>query len=279
MPTPAALRLFRTPASVKRPVIDMVRIEPGEFWMGSGDSHPDAFDNEKPRHKVKMTRPFFLGRTKITQAVYQDVMGTNPRPISSKGRFSNQVKDKDTSQHPVESISWLDAIYFCNRLSERHELTPFYIVDSNKIVTVRAGSTGYRLPTEAEWEFACRAGTDSKWSFGENPDDLDMHAWFADNSGDTTHPVGKKKANPWGLFDMHGNVPDWCWDRYKEDHYKESYVSNPSGPGGPGDFRVQRGGGWNMKAAQTRSAYRERAALPMPCLPLSAYAWLRDVEC
>src|SRR5262249_10058803 len=150
---------------------------PGEFWMGSSDSDKDALDDEKPRRKIKITQPFFLAKTKITQAQFEEIMGTNPSAFSAKGRFKNLVEGKDTRQHPVESISWIEAVRFCNRLSERHELEPYYQIEG-KTVTIRGG-TGYRLPTEAEWEYACRGGTPTKWYFGENVADLDQHAWFA----------------------------------------------------------------------------------------------------
>jgi formylglycine-generating enzyme required for sulfatase activity/tRNA A-37 threonylcarbamoyl transferase component Bud32 len=253
------------PVSSKPPTIEMFAMPPGEFWMGASESDKNAFDDEKPRHKVKITQPFHLAKTKVTQAQYEEVMGANPSAFSARGRFKDKVKGQDTSQHPVESISWLDAVRFCNRLSERHGLEPYYQIEG-KTVTIHGG-TGYRLPTEAEWEYACRADTDTLWSFGEKADDLGSHAWYADNSGDTTHPVAEKKANPWGLFDVHGNVPEWCWDRYDAEYYRRSPTSDPPGSG-KGDVRVHRGGAWNSQAAQTRSSTRESRGMAYSVLDL-----------
>jgi formylglycine-generating enzyme required for sulfatase activity/tRNA A-37 threonylcarbamoyl transferase component Bud32 len=242
----------------KTPAVEMVRIPAGEFWMGSPDSDRHAGSDERPRQKVKITQPFLLGRTEVTQAQYEEVMGGNPSAFGPKGRFKSRLKEKEAGQLPVESVSWLDAVCFCNRLSERHGLEPYYRIVGER-VTVRGG-TGYRLPTEAEWEYAARGGTTTTWHFGEKVDDLGQHAWFADNAGDVTHPVGRKKANPFGLFDMHGNVPEWCWDRYDPEYYGRLPSSDPPGPG-HGDIRVFRGGAWNSRAPQTRPAARNSLGL------------------
>jgi formylglycine-generating enzyme required for sulfatase activity/tRNA A-37 threonylcarbamoyl transferase component Bud32 len=231
-----------------KPVIEMVRIEPGEFWMGALDTDRNAQPSEKPRRKIKINQPFFLGKTEVTQGQYEEVMGTNPSAFSKTGRFKNRVKDVDTSEHPVDSVSWLDAVTFANGLSQRHGLEPYYKI-AGEVVTINGG-TGYRLPTEAEWEYACRANTETTWYFGEKADDLKDHAWYADNSSDRTHPVGQKKANPWGLFDMYGNVPEWCWDRFDPEYYKQMPVSDPPGPG-TGRERVFRGDAWNSLLPRT----------------------------
>ncbi len=236
------------PKKGAKPAIDMVRIAGGEFWMGVSDSDPRAKPTEKPRRKVKINRAFFLGKTEVTQAEYEEVIGSNPSAFSAKGLNKARVKDLDTSKHPVESVSWLDAVRFCNRLSERHELKPYYKIDG-EVVTIRGGD-GYRLPTEAEWEYACRAGATTTWHFGEKSADLKDHAWFADNSDDRTHPVGQKKANPWGLYDMYGNVPEWCWDRYDERYRAYMQASDPPGPG-TGSTRVIRGDAWNSPGPRT----------------------------
>jgi formylglycine-generating enzyme required for sulfatase activity/tRNA A-37 threonylcarbamoyl transferase component Bud32 len=231
----------------RSPLIEMVRIEKGKFLRGSPPADRDGREDERPQKEVRITQPFFLGKYEVTQAQYQEVMGANPSRFGPKGKA-------DAGRHPVESVSWLDAVRFCNKLSERHGLSPFYRIEGTT-VTLRAGSTGYRLPTEAEWEYACRAGSTTRWSFGDAAADLGQHAWFADNSGDTTHPVGQKRPNPWGLYDMHGNVPEWCWDRYDRDYYRGDTVVDPAGPG-LGATRVFRGGGWDVAARGTRSAAR-----------------------
>jgi formylglycine-generating enzyme required for sulfatase activity len=264
-----------SPVSSKPPALDMLPIPAGEFWMGASEGDREAAEDEKPRHKVKITQPFLLAKTKVTQAQYEEVMGENPSAFSARGRFKERVKGWDTRQHPVESISWLDAVRFCNRLSERHGLPPYYRIDG-KSISIHGGN-GYRLPTEAEWEYACRAGTDTVWSFGEKKDDLARHAWFADNSGDTTHPVGEKKANRWGLFDMHGNVPEWCWDRYEAEYYRRSPASDPPGSG-TGEVRVHRGGAWNSQAAQTRSSSRDGRGAAYAVLALVGLRVARNAE-
>jgi formylglycine-generating enzyme required for sulfatase activity len=148
----------------------LVWIAPGEFKMGSNDGE----DFEKPLHTVKITKGFYMGAFEVTQGQYQQVMGTNPSYF--KG-----------ANLPVEQVSWDDAVEFCKKLSQKEGKT-------------------YRLPTEAEWEYACRAGTTTKFSFGDDESQLGEYAWYGKNSGMKTHPVGKKKPNAWGLFDMHGNV-------------------------------------------------------------------------
>jgi formylglycine-generating enzyme required for sulfatase activity len=161
------------------------------------------------RHEVTISKPFYMGVTEVTQAQYEAVMGTNP-------------SDFKGATNPVEIVSWNDAAEFCKKLSEKTR-------------------QAVRLPTEAEWEYACRAGTQTAFSFGDDPSALGDYAWWAKNSAKTTHPVGQKKPNAWGLYDMHGNVWEWCADWYEA--YPKGSVTDPSGPA-IGDRRVLRGGSW-----------------------------------
>jgi serine/threonine protein kinase len=240
------------------PEIELVRVEAGEFLMGASDSDDMALKDEKPQHKIEISQPFFLGKFHVTQAQFQQVMGENPSAFSSNGRYAQKVKGVETSLYPVESVPWDQAIKFCNRLSDMHGLKPYYKINGDKVLV--QGGVGFRLPTEAEWEYACRGGATVKastiWSFGNDSSQLGHYAWFADNAGSKTHPVGEKKPNLLGLFDMHGNVPQWCWDRYQADYYLTAgKVIDPVGPG-VGDIRVYRGGGWDLKMAKTRSSAR-----------------------
>jgi formylglycine-generating enzyme required for sulfatase activity len=255
---------------------EMALIRPGQFWMGSPDTDTDASRDEKPRHEVTITQPFRLAKYKVTQAEYEAVTGKNPSAFGPYGRFRGRVAKLDTRKHPVESVSWLDAVRFCNLLSARHGLRPYYVIKDEK-VTVQGGP-GYRLPTEAEWEYACRAGTETRWYFGNDPKDLGEHAWFAGNSGDTTHPVGGKPPNPWGLYDMAGNVPDWCWDRYDPQYYQDPPHSDPAGPGSGREDRVYRGGAWNSSAAGTRSAARQGLGMAYAFYHIVGLRLARDAE-
>jgi formylglycine-generating enzyme required for sulfatase activity len=175
---------------------------------------------------VTLTKPFYIGVYEVTNAQWKRVMGTVP----------SRWKGADL---PVGNVGWDDANEFCRRLSALPE-------------EKQAGRV-YRLPTEAEWEYACRAGTTTKWSFGDDESRLGDYAWFDGNSGNGTHPVGKKKPNAWGLFDMHGNVTEWCNDWLGD--YAKGAVTDPQGPS-QGSHRVYRGGSWLYTAGDCRSAFR-----------------------
>jgi formylglycine-generating enzyme required for sulfatase activity len=239
--------------------IPLKRIPDGTFLMGSRDDDKEAREDEKPRHRVRITRPFYLGVYEVTQAQYQAVMGVNPSGFSSNGRGKDRLVARSADRYPVEQVSWLDAVRFCNRLSELEGRKPFYEIDGDAVRVPDWNGPGYRLPTEAEWEYACRGGTTTAFSFGEGEASLGEYGWYEKNSRSRTHPVGEKRPNPFGLFDMHGNVWEWCWDGYAADYYKGSPVDDPPGPDGASG-RVIRGGGWYSGPRYARSADRIRSA-------------------
>jgi formylglycine-generating enzyme required for sulfatase activity len=208
-----------------------------------GSSAGEGFDSERPQHEVRITRPFYLGVYEVTQGQYQAVMGQNPSYYKGSGDL------------PVEQVSWLDAVKFCNTLSEREGLRLFYQVDGDNVRVPDWRGTGYRLSTEAEWEYACRAGSTTRYSFGDGEARLGDFAWFPGNSGNKTHPVGQKRPNAFGLYDMHGNVWEWCWDRYAADYYKRSPVDDPRGAEVASAW-VNRGGSCFSEPRHARSANR-----------------------
>ena len=216
-----------------------------------------AADDEKPQRKVTISRPFYLGVYEVTQYEYRQVMNDNPS------------KFKDSELLPVEQVSWLDAVKFCNKLSERERRKPYYKIEDDAVTIL--GGNGYRLPTEAEWEYACRPQspeTATKYPFGDDDDDLSSYAWFDKNSDGKTHPVGQKKPNRWGLYDMQGNVWEWCQDWYSDKYYTFAPESDPPGPASA-SLRVFRGGGW---AASPGTAARRTAA--GTCRRSGAIAWV-----
>ncbi len=217
----------------------LAAIPAGRFMMGSPENEPKRCDDEGPQREVELTKGFYLGVYPVTQDEYQQVVGNNPSHFTGDGR------------RPVETVTWFDAVAFCNRLSEREQLTPFYAAEGERVQI--AGGNGYRLPTEAEWEFACRAGTTTRWWFGEDEKPLAEFAWYSSNSAGTTHPVGEKPANPWGLHDVHGNVWEWCQDWFGP--YTSNRQTDPTGPES-GVGRVLRGGSWVLSPRLCRSAFR-----------------------
>jgi formylglycine-generating enzyme required for sulfatase activity len=212
-----------------------VRINGGTFLMGSPLNEPERYSNEV-QHQVTVSS-LYVGKYEVTQTEYQAVMGTNPSDFKGYNL-------------PVENISWYDAVEYCNRLSQREGLTPAYQISGTN-VTCDWNANGYRLPTEAEWEYACRAGTTTAYNTGNTIST--NTGWYKDNSNSATHPVGQKSANVWDLYDMHGNVWEWCWDWY--DKYSSIEQTNPRGPSS-GSSRVLRGGSWFIYGRDLRSAYR-----------------------
>ena len=200
--------------------MEFVLVPSGSFPMGSANGNRD----EQPVHPVEISRPFYLARTEVTQGQWVKVMGANP------SRF------KKGANYPVEQVSWDDAKNFLTRL--------------RKVQGWR-----FDFPTEAQWEYACRAKSTTEWSFGDDEGRLDAYAWYDKNSGQSTHPVAQKRPNGWGLFDMHGNVWEWCRDWYDKDYYGKRAAKDPTGPSG-GEFRVLRGGSWSSPVRNPRSAIR-----------------------
>ena len=238
----------------------MNRIEPGIFQMGHND-----ISSAQPEHTVTLTKSFYMGIYEVTQEQWTAVM-TGTDNIETPSFFMDNASDGEIQvKRPVERVSWYDAIEFCNILSERVGLESVYsMTDITRMgdghitgatVTANRNKNGICLPTEAEWEYACRAGTTTQWSFDDIAEDVDAYVWHSGNSEAKTHQAGIKKKNPRGLYDMHGNVWEWCWDFY--DSYSEEAGADPMGPDKPDALRVHRGGSWYHGAINTRSAYRE----------------------
>ena len=249
------------PSGMTRDIVNSIGmklalIPSGTFTMGSPKG--EGRDNEEPQHEVEISKPFCMDIHEVMQKEFKEVMGYNPSYFSKDGKgktgeryISDPAggKDKvpaDTSDFSVENVSWEEAKEFCEKLSA---------LEAEK----KSGRV-YRLPTEAEWEYACRAGTKTKYYSGDAEDDLEKVGWYAANSGGRTHAVGEKKeANAFGLFDMHGNVWEWCADWYGSDYYKNSPKKDQESPKS-GPSRVRRGGCWNYDARDCRAAYRNDVA-------------------
>jgi sulfatase modifying factor 1 len=224
-------------------LLEMVELPRGTFWMGSAEEDEQAYSGEKPQHLVTVSS-FAVGRYPVTSQLYRAIVQDAPRRAEA---------DKDDRLLPITRVSWFDAVAFCNTLSERQGLMPCYRIEGQDVTWDR-DANGYRLPTEAEWEYAARAGTTTPWFCGDEPTELGCYAWFDENSGNQVHPVGKKDSNPWGLHDMAGNVWEWCWDRFG-DYSKKEAVTDPRDPES-GVLHVLRGGAYLVGAWVLRSAFR-----------------------
>jgi formylglycine-generating enzyme required for sulfatase activity len=215
--------------------MEFVLIQAGAFLMGTPAEQLDAIaggdkdyrnwiENETPQHQVTINQPFYIGKYPVTQSEWQAVMGDNPSYFKGDNL-------------PVERVSWDDVQAFIQKLNDQQR------------------SNAYRLPTEAEWEYAARAGTTTRYSFGDDAAQLGEYAWYRENADGKTHPVGQKKPNAWSLYDMHGNVWEWMQDWYAADYYQQSPERDPQGPT-RGELRVLRGGSWILVGQRLRSAYR-----------------------
>jgi formylglycine-generating enzyme required for sulfatase activity len=232
---------------------DMVLLPAGTFVMGSDAGAEDA----RPAHKITLSS-FCMDRHEVTQESYEDLMGVNPSKFEG-------------DQRPVEQVRWTQAVKYCNARSRKEGLAPCYN-ETTWQCDFSAG--GYRLPTEAEWEYACRAGATTAYAFGDDPQGLGAHAWFKGNAAKATHPVGGKRGNAWGLQDLHGNVAEWCHDFYAPDYYKASPAQDPHGPA-TGQKRVMRGGSWASTAEKCTAWYRaaDAQSLPDVCLGYDVYGF------
>ncbi len=247
--------------------IRLVRIEPGTFMMGTPDGDPEAMPAEQPWHPVKITRAYYLADREVTQAQYRTVTGASPSFHAPTGRGAPQMKGQDTASRPVENVSWFEAAAFCNALSKKEGLPPYYRIEGKDVTIL--GGRGYRLPTEAEWEFACRAGTKTRFASGDDPERLARVANIADaqlkrvvpsyetikadDGHPFTAPVGARSPNAWGLYDLHGNVREWCQGWYGE--YPYAFDEDYDGPDA-GTLRMIRGGSFNDQPKWARSSCR-----------------------
>jgi formylglycine-generating enzyme required for sulfatase activity len=220
----------------------LVLIPAGKFTMGSPKDEEGRNDNEGPQHEVEITKPFYMGVYPVTQAEYVQVTGQkNPSSFSKEGGGKTLVQGLDTSKFPVETVSWDEAAAFCEAL--------------NRLEAKKPAGWKYALPTEAEWEYACRAETKTVYYFGSDSKDLGNYAWYNGNSESRTHTVGTRMANPWGLYDMGGNVWQWCADYYDGKYYQNSDKKDPQNSS-KSDARVLRGGSWLLQPRSCRAAYR-----------------------
>jgi len=232
-PNETAKKSAGAPGEVKDAAgMEMVLLEAGRFTMG------DEKEIDATPHEVAISS-FYIDKYPVTQEQYKKVMAENP------SRWKG-------GKNPVEQVRWSDAVKYCNARSLAEGLQPCYDLQTWQC---NFEANGYRLPTEAEWEYACRAGSKTQYFFGNDSSKISDYAWVDENAGGKPHPVGQKKPNPWGLYDMCGNVWEWCNDFYQVDYYQQSPEENPRGPK-TGETKVVRGGAWKFSADSSRSGYR-----------------------
>ncbi len=217
---------------------NLVWIQPGRFLLGSPEHERNRYPDEGPQHEVSIDNGFWMSKYEVTQSEFERVMGANPSRASGRPNA------------PVESVSWIDASTYCLRLTERAKANG-ELPDGYE----------YRLPTEAEWEYACRAGTETAFHFGDDESDLSLYGWWAENSGASPFEVGLLRPNDWGLYDMHGNVFEWCYSKYEA--YPGGEIRNLKL-----DYRVIRGGAFICPSEIVRSACRFESA------PMTSASWL-----
>ncbi len=264
--TPDAFRagqlLLKTPPLINSIDMKLAPIPPGKFLMGSPHKEPGREEQEGPQHEVVLTRPFCMGvcdvtvgqfkafvketsyRTEAERGLGLDNGAFRPYPVlNNVFRYDAQINWRNpgfeqTDDYPVVCVSWNDAKAFCDWLSDKE-------------------GKKYALPTEAQWEYSCRAGSRTRFSFGDDDQELGQYAWYNDRSRGKPHPVGQKRPNAWGLYDLEGNVSQWTADWYTADYYQKSPQEDPPGPGaGAGGTRVLRGGNWWDVANYSRAAHR-----------------------
>ena len=213
-----------TETTVNRIGMELVLIPAGSFRMGGDKVNEQAEDHENPRHMVKFGGAFLMGKYAVTQMQWSEIMETNP------SEFLDDLR-------PVERVSWHDVQAFIRKLNAKED------------------TNAYRLPTEAEWEYAARAGSENAYTFGSDTNTLNQYAWYQKNSEGQSHPVGQLNPNAWGLYDMHGNVHEWCQDWFDRNYYSQSPSIDPLGPA-KGLAKALRGGDWGSEDWYCRCASR-----------------------
>ncbi|MCC2676900.1 MAG: hypothetical protein K0R58_3847 [Ramlibacter sp.] len=221
--------------------MEFVSIPAGTFQMGAGPSDREATISEKPQHRVTIGKPFHLGKFEVTQTQWEAVMGSSPFTLDRSNPYYSLPGMAARMRRPQvpATVSWNDAQEFIQRLNRKE------------------GHTRYRLPTEAKWEYAARAGTTTAYSYGDDSNQLERYAWFGEDfATGSAHPVGQKLPNPWGLHDVHGNVWEWVQDWYSDSYYGSSPAQDPRGPQS-GTSKVVRGGSWHQTATSWRTSFRK----------------------